>query len=199
MAAGNHTHNRYPDTRCPDTRYLVLLRGINVGGHNKVPMAELRDALSGHGFGDVSTYIASGNVLLDAGGRAEADVVDEVAGVVSERFGLSIPIVARAVADWPAILAANPFPDAETEPKFLHVSLCDRAPDPEAAAAFDAAAHSPDRLEIVGRELYLWYPNGSGRSKLTGALLERKLGVTTTARNWSTMRKLAELASAAVT
>ncbi len=176
-------------------RYIALLRGINVGGHNKIPMAELRAALTEHGFAGVSTYIASGNVLLDAGDRTEADVVAEVTDVVADRFDLSIPIVARSVADWPPILAANPFPDAECEPKFLHVSLCDRVPAPEAVADFDVDAYLPDRLAIVGRELYLWYPNGSARSKLTGAVLERRLGVTTTARNWSTMVKLAELAS----
>ena len=81
------------------------------------------------------------------------------------------------------------------EPKFLHVSLCDRAPEADALAGLDAAAYEPDRIGVVGRELYLWYPNGSGRSRLTGAVLERKLGVTTTARNWSTMLKLAELAA----
>ena len=189
MADGDHPRNRH----------IVLLRGINVGGYNKVPMADLRTALSEAGFGDVSTYIASGNVLLDAGDRDEAEVVDEVADVVTERFGLTIPIVARSVVDWPAILAANPFPAAEAKPKFLHVSLCDRAPDPGAKAAFDAEAFSPDRVEIVGRELYLWYPNGSGRSKLNGAVLERKLDVTTTARNWSTMLKLAELTSSTAT
>lgn len=189
MADGDHPENRYPDNR-----YVVLLRGINVGGHNKVPMADLRGALSDHGFDDVRTYIASGNVLLRAGDRAEADVVDEVTAVVNERFGLSIPIVARSVADWPSILTANPFSEAEAEPKFLHVSLCNRPPNPEAVAGFDATTYSPDQLAVVGRELYLWYPNGSARSKLTGALLERKLDVTTTARNWSTMLKLAELA-----
>ncbi|MDH3301107.1 MAG: DUF1697 domain-containing protein [Acidimicrobiia bacterium] len=175
-------------------RYVVLLRGINVGGHNKVPMAALREKLSDRGFDDVTTYIASGNVLLDAGDRRESEVVDDVADAVAERFGFSIPVVARPVADWPGILAANPFPDAEAEPKLLHISLCDRPPEPDTIAAFDVEAYLPDRLEIIGRELYLWYPNGSGRSKLTGAVLERALGVTTTARNWSTMLKLAELA-----
>ncbi len=186
MASDDHPHNRH----------VVLLRGINVGGRNKVPMDGLREALSERGFTGVSTYIASGNVLLDAGDRDEAGLVDEMAELVKERFGLSIPIIARSVLDWPAILAANPFPEAATQPKFLHVSLCDRAPDPGSIAALDAEAYAPDRLEIIGRELYLWYPNGSGRSKLTGSVLERKLGVTTTARNWSTMVKLAELAAA---
>lgn len=188
MTGDDRTDNRYPDNR-----YIVLLRGINVGGHNKVPMAELRAALSDSGFADVSTYIASGNVLLDAGERLETDVVDEVADAVTEHFDLSIPIVARSATEWPAILAANPFPDAEGEPKFLHVSLCDRAPDAKAIAAFDMETYLPDRVEVVGRELYLWYPNGSGRSKLTGSVLERNLDVTTTARNWSTMLKLGEL------
>lgn len=173
--------------------FVVLLRGINVGGHNRVPMAELREALSEAGFSDVSTYIASGNVILDSDDRTEQQVVDEVEAVVADRFGLSIPIVARSVGEWPSILDANPFTDAESAPKTLQVSLCDRAPDPEAVAAFDDDAYQPDRIGIVGRELYLWYPDGSGRSKLTGAVLERQLDVTTTARNWSTMLKLAEL------
>ncbi len=179
-----------------DNRFIVLLRGINVGGHNKVPMADLREALAAHGFTDVSTYIASGNVILDAGDRGEQQVVDEVAMVVGDRFDLSIPIVARAAAHWPAILATNPFPEAaSTEPKYVHVSLCDQAPDAEAVEAFDHETYEPDEVRVVGRELYLRYPEGVARSKLTGAVLERKLGVTTTARNWSTMLKLAELTS----
>lgn len=190
MADGNH-----PENSDVDNRYVVLLRGINVGGHNKVRMADLRAALAESGFTDVSTYIASGNVLLTAPDRNERTVVDDVTAVIADRFGLAIPIVARSAADWPGILTANPFPDVVSEPKLLHVSLCDRAPDPDAVAALDGAAFAPDRIEVIGRELYLSYPNGSGRSKLTGALLERKLGVTTTARNWATMVKLAELAA----
>ncbi len=174
-------------------RYVVLLRGINVGGHNKVPMADLRAALTAAGFSRVSTYIASGNVILDAPDADEGQVGEEVAEVVTAQFGLSIPIVVRPATTWPAILGANPFPQAEAQPKLLHVSLCDQEPDPEALAAFDVAAYAPDEMAASGRELFLWYPEGAARSKLTGALLERKLGVTTTARNWSTMLKLADL------
>jgi len=174
-------------------RFVVLLRGINVGGHNKVLMAELRSALANAGFENVSTYIQSGNVLLDGAGRTEGDVVKAVEGVMEDQFDLSIPVVARAAEEWTGILAANPFPEAESDPKLLHVSLCDTAPTADAVDAFDAESYHPDRLAVVGRHLYLWYPNGSGRSKLTGAVLERKLELTTTARSWSTMLRLAEI------
>jgi len=174
-------------------RFVILLRGINVGGHNKVPMAELREALTRAGFADVTTYIQSGNVLADAGHRDEAMVVKDVEAVMADHFGLSIPIVARPADDWASILKANPFPEAVSDPKLLHVSLCNVAPTPKSLAELEAGRFEPDRIEAVGRHLYLHYPNGSGRSKLTGAMLERKLGLTTTARNWSTMLKLAEL------
>ncbi|MDH3293791.1 MAG: DUF1697 domain-containing protein [Acidimicrobiia bacterium] len=174
-------------------RYVILLRAINVGGHNKVPMADLRSALTAATFSDVSTYIQSGNVVADAGHRDEAAVVADVETVMIKRFGLSVPVVARPVGEWEAILNANPFPDAVSEPKLLHVSLCDAAPTPASLAAIDLSAFVPDRLAVVGRHLYLWYPNGSARSKLTGALLEQRLGVTTTARNWSTMVALARM------
>ena len=183
-------------TASGDNRFVILLRGINVGGHNRVPMAELRDALNGAGFEDVKTYIQSGNVVADCSGRDEPGVVADVEAVIAAQFGLTIPIVARAVDDWQPILDANPFPDGVDQPKLLHVSLCDVAPSAEALAALDHAAFAPDQLIADGRHLYLWYPSGSARSKLTGALLERKLGVTTTARNWSTMQKLADMIEA---
>ena len=177
-------------------QFVVLLRGINVGGHNRVPMTELRDALDRAGFEAVRTYIQSGNVLLDGGGRAEAAVVSDVEAVMADRFQLPTPVVARPVEQWSGILAANPFPEAVSEPKFLHVSLCDRAPAAAAVDRFDAGRYAPDHVAVAGRQLYLWYPNGSGRSKLTGAVLERALAVTTTARNWSTMLKLDDLIAA---
>ncbi len=174
-------------------RFVILLRGINVGGHNRVPMAELRDALGSAGFADVKTFIQSGNVVADVGERDEAKVVADAGAVIEEHFGLTIPIVARAAGDWQSILDANPFLDGVDQPKLLHVSLCDVVPSRDAMAAMDHTVFAPDQLIAKGRHLYLWYPNGSARSKLTGALLERKLGVTTTARNWSTMAKLADL------
>lgn len=176
-----------------DTRFVVLLRGINVGGKNKVPMAELRDTLNGTGFADVVTYIQSGNVILDGRARNEQQVIDDVAGAIADDFGLDIPVVARPVEAWSAIMTANPFPEGESEPKFLHVYFCDTAPSDEALNGFDPSPYEPDLFQAVGRELYVWYANGASRSKLTGAVLERKLGVTATARNWSTVLKLAEL------
>lgn len=156
-------------------------------------MAELRDALGSAGLRDVTTYIQSGNVVADVGERGEAEVVADAGAVIEEHFGLTVPIVARAAGDWQSILDANPFRDGVNQPKLLHVSVCDVAPTAEALATLDHSAFAPDLLAVDGRHLYLWYPNGTARSKLTGALLERKLGVTTTARNWSTMQKPADM------
>lgn len=177
------------------SRFVVLLRGINVGGHNKVPMAELRDALGRpeYGFDNVSTYIQSGNVVLDARQRDEAEVVTTVHDVVADRFGIDIPVVARAAQTWPDILAANPFPDGQADPKRLHVFLCDVEPDGDRLADFDPSGFEPDRFGADGRQLYVWYEQGAGRSKLTGAVLERRLGVTATARNWATMITLSDM------
>lgn len=177
------------------SRFVVLLRGINVGGRNKVPMAELRDALGRpeHEFEAISTYIQSGNIVLDAPERNEAEVVTTVHDVVADRFGLDIAVVARAARIWPEILAANPFPDGEADPKRLHVFLCDVAPDAERLDDFDPARFEPDRFEADGRQLYVWYKQGAGTSKLTGAVLERKLGVTATARNWATILTLSDM------
>ncbi len=182
------------------SRFVVLLRGINVGGHNKVPMAELRDALGRpeHRFDAISTYIQSGNIVLDAPEHNEAEVVTTVHDVVADRFGLDIAVVARAAQTWPDILGANPFPEAEADPKRLHVLLCDEQPDGARLAEFDPSGYEPDRFRADGRQLYVCYDRGAGTSKLTGALLERKLGVRATARNWATMLTLSEMLSRTV-
>lgn len=158
-------------------------------------MAELREALGRpeSGFRAVTTYIQSGNIVLDAPGQDEPDVISAVHDVVAERFGLEIPVVARTAGAWPDILSANPFPDAVVEPKRLHVLLCDTVPEVNRLSDFDPSQYEPDRFAAYGRELYVWYDQGAGRSKLTGAVVERALGVTATARNWSTMLKLSDM------
>ena len=176
-----------------NSRFVVLLRGINVGGKNRVPMAELRAGLTAAGFGDVSTYIQSGNVLLNAAAGSETKISTKVAATVQDEFGITVPVVVRPAEVWPAVMAANPFPQAAEEPKLLHVYFCDQAPDGQAVADFEAWQEGPEKFQAIGRELYVWYTEGASRSKLTGAVLERKLGVTTTARNWSTVLKLADL------
>ncbi len=156
-------------------------------------MAELRQALTEIGFDAVTTYIQSGNIVLSADDDSEHDVVSTVEKVMADTFGLTIPVVARAAHEWPAVLADNPFPDRVDEPKMLHVYFCDSAPTPEALTQMDDPKYQSDELRAVSRNLYVFYANGTARSKLTTNELEKRLGVTATGRNWSTVNKLNDM------
>jgi len=171
------------------TGWVALLRGINLGGRNKVPMAELRELFEETGCGSVSTYIQSGNVLFThpAGGRDA--LARRLEQAVQETFGVSSPVVLRTTAELVRIACSHPF-GADTSRS--HVAFLDREPaDPHALESLDVA---PDRFELAGSEVYLLYPNGVHGSRLTGALLERRLGAIATLRNWRTVTSLAELA-----
>ncbi len=176
--------------------YVALLRGINVGGHHLVPMADLRATFVAYGAREVSTYIQSGNVLF-ASDQPEAALVPALGGALRERFDFDIPVVIREASELAATAEAHAFAQLEVDEKLLHVVFLGAAPGEQAMSAFDAAAYEPDRLVVTGRDVHVAYPNGSGRSKLTIAVIERAFGGTATGRNWRTVRKLNELAIAA--
>jgi len=163
--------------------WVALLRGINVGGRNIVPMAELRRLFEECGCTEVSSYIASGNVLFTAGEPDRAGLEQ----AVESTFGVSSPIVLRTSEELARIVASHPF-GADTSQTY--VAFLGGTP-----GAADSLDVGPDRFEVVGVDVYLQYPNGVHGSKLTGALLERRLGVTATIRNWRTVTRLAELMS----
>jgi len=172
------------------TSYVALLRGINVGGSNKVPMADLRAMFAALGFDDAQTYIQSGNVVFSADAK-EAALVAQLEAAIMKRFSLQIPVVVRSKAQLAAVLAADPFPDAA--PNMAHVAFLSGKPSAKAVAALDPNRSPPDEFLVAGREVYLHYPDGSGRSKLTADYLERTLGVRATARNRNTVTKLLAL------
>lgn len=179
--------------------HVALLRGINVGGSGRVPMAELRAQLAGCGFTDVVTYIQSGNVVL-TGPADTATVADTVAGVLRDHFAVPRPVVAFDRDAYAAVVAANPYPQV-TEPKQLHAVF--RAAPPtdderaalEAAVAASRAAGSGEDATVVGRVVYLHLPGGIGRSDLAARLSGRSSAPDGggTARNWATVRRLLEL------
>jgi uncharacterized protein (DUF1697 family) len=184
--------------------HLALLRGINLGGRNKVAMADLREVVAGLGHGAVTTYIQSGNVLFDAE-PADADpaaLAAALAEAITKSLGVNAPVVVLSREELAAMLAANPFPD-EADPKRVHAVVLTGPPPAEAAGKIDAAlARSAakgarDELAITGRTLYLHTPDGFGTSELAAAVLRivtsPRAGVTGTARNWATMAKLLEL------
>lgn len=168
-------------------KHIVLLWAINVAGRNMVKMAELRDALSGIGFEHVQTYIQSGNIVLDSDDKP-ADVADKVRTVLVEEFGVDVPIVTRTERQWKAAIAANQHPDRVGEPKRLLVYFCDAKPK-----SVDFTDHEPDELIANGRELYVWYENDIARSKLVVREIEKRTRVTATARNWTTVLKIADM------
>lgn len=178
------------------TLHVALLRGVNLGGHNKLPMAELRAALTDAGFADVATYIASGNVVL----RADACEPERVSAVIADRFGLDIAVVVRTADQIRAVLAANPFAaEAEAEPKSVSCFFTSNPVDAGALDGFDRSRYEPDRVAAAAGELFGHYPEGMARSKLTNAVLDKVAGGPVTARNWNTVIKLGQMVDAAST
>lgn len=177
--------------------YAALLRGINVGGHNKVAMADLRALCGELGLGDVTTYIQSGNVVFSSA-RTDAGVLaGELEGAIAGAFGFGVPVVVRSAADLDAVAASNPFVRRGRDPSVLSVGFLSDLPAPDAVRALraDPLASPPggDEFELVGQEVFLHHPNGYGRSKLTNSYFDRRLGTMMTVRNWRTVVTLGEM------
>jgi uncharacterized protein (DUF1697 family) len=174
--------------------FMALVRGINVGGRNTVPMAELRSALAGIGLEDVATYIQSGNVVIRHAPGEAAGLASAMERCIEEGFGVSARVVVRTRDELAEVAGRNPFLERGADPAQLHVVFLDREPEPGAVAELDPVRSPPDEFEVHGREIYLRLPNGMGRTKLSGDYFERRLGVAATARNWKTVLALVELA-----
>jgi uncharacterized protein (DUF1697 family) len=178
----------------PPQTFVALVRGINVGGRNTVPMAGLRSALSGIGLEDVTTYIQSGNVVFRAPGANAPSLAGAIERSIDETFGVPARVVLRTREELAAVANTNPFLERGADPAQLHVVFLDRKPEPSAVAELDPGRSPPDEFALRGREIYLRLPSGMGRTKLSGDYFERRLGVAATARNWKTVLKLVELA-----
>jgi uncharacterized protein (DUF1697 family) len=174
------------------TRQALLLRGVNIGPRNRVPMAELRAALEDAGFEDVKTYLQSGNVVLSSKAKLE-QTARKVERLIEGEFGLEIAVVARTGAQLARVVARNPLGDVAKDPKRYQVSFLDGPLPAASKRKLEEARIDTERFVVQGREIYAWHPAGVARSKLWAALAGRDLGVTATARNWTTVTKLLEL------
>ena len=175
------------------TKQILLLRGINLGAHNRIGMPELRELLRSAGFQDVRTYLQSGNVVLSSNSSPEQlarDCVQQIA----LRFGLDIEVVVRTRAELTEVVQRNPLGKVAVNPKRYQVTFMAAEPDPEVVRKLGAAVVPPEQLVVIGREAYAWHPDGIGRSKLSSLLAGRGLGVTATARNWTTVTNLLAIA-----
>jgi len=176
-----------------DATWIALLRGINVGGHNKIPMAELRRCCGTIGCRAVQSYIQSGNLVFSANSAA-LDLETRLERLIAEHFKLEIPVIVRSTAQWTGYLDDNPFPAASREsPNLVTLALSKLLPLPGVADALQERARDGERVRLVGEALWIHSPAGSARSKLTPSVLDRASGSPVTARNWRTVQKIAQL------
>jgi uncharacterized protein (DUF1697 family) len=174
--------------------YVALLRGVNVGGKNRLPMKDLASIFEEAGCSDVRTYIQSGNVVFEARATTAERLPALVSGLIVERFGFRAPVILRTVGELERILRENPLVSPSTEAEALHVMFLAEAPRASAVSGLDAKRSPPDTFAVVGREIYLCCPNGLARTKLTNQYFDTRLATVSTTRNWRTVSKLAELA-----
>jgi uncharacterized protein (DUF1697 family) len=176
------------------TRLVALLRGINVGGHRKVPMARLREVLEAAGFEDVRTYVQSGNVVLTAPPRSPADVGREIEAAIEEGFGFDVAVVVRTRDEIAALVAEDPLGEVADNPTYRVVVFLADALDRGRLADVDQDEFAPEAFALRDREIVMWAPNGQRDSRLVKTLTEKRTGVVGTARNWRTVEKLLAMA-----
>jgi uncharacterized protein (DUF1697 family) len=175
------------------TSQIALLRGINVGAHNRIPMGELRGLLAELGYPGARTLVQSGNIVLSAE-LAPNELAAELERAIAGKFGVQTPVVVRTRDELAAVVALDPLGDVAEEHKLYQVSFLSAEPDPEALAKIAQEDFAPERFVHVGREIYAWHPAGIHSSRLARMLSDKRLGVVATARNWKTTTKLLEMA-----
>jgi uncharacterized protein (DUF1697 family) len=175
-------------------RKVALLRGVNVGGHQKVPMAHLRELLGELGYGDVRTHLQSGNAVFSAPGTPPERAAREIEGQLTRSLGLDVRVLVRTAQELARVVAANPLPEAVAEPSRLLVTFLSAPLASELLRELDPGDFEPDRFGVGEREVYVWCPEGVRAITLSYAFWEKRFGVVATARNWNTVTRLAALA-----
>ena len=179
---------------------IALLRGVNVGGHNKIKMDGLRALCATLELEHAQTYVQSGNVVFRTSAHDTVKIGPRLENAIQRTFGFHAAVMVRTLDELRGVLSRNPFAGrVGIDPAKLLVTFLGVDPGPEAAARIAAIPYGADRPEelfLDGRELYIHYPNGVGRSKLSPSVVERALGTAGTARNWNTVAKLVEIAEA---
>ncbi len=178
------------------TVYVALLRGVNVGGSHSLPMHGLRNLLTRIGCENVQTYVQSGNAVFRSTEDADAIRIN-IRAAINEQFGFAPNVCLLTIEDYQSIVAANPYPEAEDTPKYLHVWFLIGAADSPNLDKLESVRLSTERYELSDNAFYLHAPDGIGRSKLA-AKVDKCLGVETTARNWRTVTKVSALADSII-
>jgi uncharacterized protein (DUF1697 family) len=175
-------------------RLVALLRGINVGGRKKVPMARLREVLEAAGFEDVKTYVQSGNVVLSAPRRSPAKIGREIEAAIEGEFGFDVAVVMRTRDELAALVEDDPLGDVATNPTYRVVVFLAEKLDRSRLADVEPDAFAPEAFELRDREIVMWAPEGQRDSRIVKTLTEKRTGVVGTARNWRTVEKLLAMA-----
>lgn len=174
--------------------YISLLRGINVGGNTTIKMDELRDLYASQGLSNVQTVLQSGNVVFQSPLTDSLALSHSLEAGISQRFGLHTRVFLRTLDEFKAMLGRNPFSADESDPARMVVMFLSDIPTGEAVESLKKAYDGPETMYFRGTEVFLYYPDGQGRSRLTNVFIERKLNVSGTARNWNTVNRLLALA-----
>ncbi len=177
---------------------IALLRGINVGGHNKLPMRDLKTLLKGLGLANVQTYIQSGNVVLQSDHSDLPALAQEIGAAIGESHGFEPQILLLRLVDLQTAVSQNPFPAAEENHKTLHFYFLEHIPPNPDLALLEAIKSDSEQFTLIDSVFYLYAPDGIGRSKLA-AKVERAMGVAATARNWRTVSKVLAMGTAVST
>jgi uncharacterized protein (DUF1697 family) len=173
--------------------HVALLRGINVGGKNLLPMARLARRFEAIGCQAVRTYIQSGNVIFAASAALARRVPETISQAIRAEAGLEVPVIVRTAHELAEVARAHPFRKANVEPKTLHIAFLADTPTAAQLAALDPDRSPPDEFVVRGREIYLHLPNGVARTRLTNAYFDSKLDTVSTLRGVATVDKLVEL------
>jgi uncharacterized protein (DUF1697 family) len=176
-------------------RYIALLRGINVSGHNIIRMEALRDCFAGLGCRNVQTYLQSGNVIFEPGRQEAAPGGQDISSKIRRDFGFPVPVILRTAEELERIVHQNPFlKKPAVDHTKLHVTFLSTSAPKSAGADLEALATAPEQFHVYDREIYLYCPNGYGRTKLSNNAIEAKIRVAATTRNWKSVQALLALA-----
>jgi len=194
MFVGDQTENTIYEGVRQMTRYVSLFRGINVGGHQTVPMNELKELHEALGLKDVVTYIQSGNVVFTSDDADLAQLPRQIEDDFAKKFGFQVKVMVRTSAELQDIIDNNPFQNQTMkEPKLMVVLFLATHPESTAMEDLQKTYIGPEELCLIGQELFVYYPNGIGRSKLSLTLIEKKLKTMGTGRNWNTILQLQKM------
>jgi uncharacterized protein (DUF1697 family) len=177
------------------TKYIALLRGINVSGKNKIKMVDLREMCVDLNFHNTMTYIQSGNIVFESEEEKSVNLENAIKARMLTAFGYDVKVMVRRQDYFQNILENNPFFTPQVDIKYLHVTFLNNIPDSVLVENLESTDYGTDEFKVAEDKVYLYFPNGYGRTKLTNNVFERKLKTKATTRNWRTVNKLHEMAT----